>query len=176
MRDINRILVYRIGHLGDTLVSLPAFWAIRRSYPNAHITLLTNSNTNNPNYILARSVLPENGLFDDWMSYPDKTDSWRDIYNFGKLFVNLHKKKFDAVFYLTTRNRVVAQIKRDILFFRTAGIKRVIGTEYLLKNLLDSNASRPLPFVETEKDFLLNCLSEDIPLQSVRDLKPELRQ
>ncbi len=54
-----KILVYRIGHLGDTLVSLPAICAIRKSYPKAHIVLLTNSNTSYPNYVLARDVFPK---------------------------------------------------------------------------------------------------------------------
>ncbi len=69
VKYFKKILVYRIGHLGDTLVSLPAFWAIRKAYPKAHITLLTNSNPHNPNYILAQNVLPKEGLYDDWLTF-----------------------------------------------------------------------------------------------------------
>ncbi len=176
MKYFNKILVYRIGHLGDTLVSLPAFWAIRECYPKAHITLLTNANLNNPNYILARNVLPEEGLFDDWLSYPSELGKLQTITTFSKLFLEIRLRNFDALFYLTTRNRTVKQIKRDVLFFRSAGIKNIIGTEYLLKNLLDTEVSRPLPVIESEKDFLLNCLKfEHLPVKDIENLGPDLR-
>src|SRR5690606_18827534 len=68
--DFSNILVFRIGHLGDTLVSLPAFWAIRNTYPKAKLTLLSNADESNPGYISARAVLPETGLFDEWITYP----------------------------------------------------------------------------------------------------------
>ncbi len=34
-----RILFYRLGALGDTLLTLPALDALRLRYPGAHITL-----------------------------------------------------------------------------------------------------------------------------------------
>jgi ADP-heptose:LPS heptosyltransferase len=176
VKYFNKILVYRIGHLGDTLVSLPAFWAIRKAYPKSHITLLTNSNSNNPNYILAQSVLPKEELFDDWIVYPSDLSKLKTLIIFSKLFLKIKQGNFDSLFYLTTRNRTVEQIKRDVSFFRWAGIKNIIGTDYLLKNLLDTSVSRPLPFIESEKDFLLNCLKyENLPITDFKNLKPELK-
>jgi heptosyltransferase-3 len=35
-------IVYRLGSLGDTVVALPEFHAVRRAFPEARITLLTN--------------------------------------------------------------------------------------------------------------------------------------
>lgn len=157
VKNFKNILVYRIGHLGDTLVSLPTFWAIRKSFPNAQLTLLTNANSKNPNHVLARDILPENGLFDHWLTYPSETEKFQTLLAVGKLFLKLKQRKFDAVIYLTTRNRTVEQIKRDVLFFRLAGIKNIIGTKYSLQNLLDPNVLRPLPVIESEKDFLLKC-------------------
>lgn len=175
MKDFKRILVYRIGHLGDTLVSLPAFWGIRKTYLQAHVTLLTNSNAHNPNFVLARSILPAEGLFDDWMTYPSESGKLLTILTFSKLFLEIKRRNFDALFYLTTRNRTVSQVKRDVWFFKLAGIKNIIGTEYLVRNLLDNKVARPLPVIETETDFLIDCLKfEHIPLKDVRDLKPDL--
>ena len=175
MKDFKKILVYRFGHLGDTLVSLPAFWAIRNSYPNAHLSLLTNSNANNPNYVLARSVLPEKNLFDGWLSYPTEVGKLQTIKVFRNLFNKIRAEKFDAMFYLATRNRTVRQIKRDLLFFRAAGIANIIGADYLLRNLLDSKVPRPLPVIESEKEFLLNCLRHDkFPLTDFENFKPNL--
>lgn len=34
--------IYRIGNIGDIVCALPAMYAIRRAYPNAHLTLLTS--------------------------------------------------------------------------------------------------------------------------------------
>lgn len=176
MEFFKKILIYRIGHLGDTLVSLPAFWAIRKTYPQAHITLLTNSNPNNPNYILAQSVLPQNGLFDDWLNYPSDSRELQNLLAFSKLFLEIRRRNFDVLFYLTTRNRTASQIKRDTLFFETAGIKNIIGTSYLLNNLLDAKANRPLPTVESEMSFLINCLKfENVPVRADEILAPDLQ-
>jgi ADP-heptose:LPS heptosyltransferase len=125
---------------------------------------------------MARNVLPEKGLFDDWLSYPTDLDKLHTISTFIKLFFEIRLQNFDALFYLTTRNRSVKQVKRDVLFFRAAGIKKIIGTEYLLKNLLDENVSRPLPIVESETDFLLNCLNfEHFKFNDSKSLKPDLK-
>jgi ADP-heptose:LPS heptosyltransferase len=40
-RDIRRILVVKLDHLGDVLTALPAFAALRAGLPEAHITALT---------------------------------------------------------------------------------------------------------------------------------------
>jgi ADP-heptose:LPS heptosyltransferase len=125
---------------------------------------------------LAQNVLPKEGLYDDWLTYPTELDKLETLFTFAKLFLKIIQGNYDALFYLTTRNRTVKQIRRDILFFRWAGIKNIVGTEYLLKNLLDTNVSRPLPFIESEKDFLLNCLKfEHLPIKGIESLKPDLR-
>ncbi|HEU5408221.1 MAG TPA: hypothetical protein VFU48_10670, partial [Nitrospira sp.] len=33
-----KILIYRFGQLGDTIVALPALWAIRHAFPYAQLT------------------------------------------------------------------------------------------------------------------------------------------
>lgn len=157
----NNILVYRIGHLGDTLVSLPAFWSVRRNFPDAELTLLTNANARNRNFVPARNVLPASGLFDAWMTYPSEVARTRSVVALARLFFQIKRKKFDTLVYLTTRNRTVRQISRDIKFFRAAGIKNIIGTGHLLENLIDPQAVRPLPAVDSEREFLLKCLAND---------------
>jgi lipopolysaccharide heptosyltransferase II len=37
-----RVCVYRIGNVGDSVCALPAIAAIRRAYPHAHLTLVTS--------------------------------------------------------------------------------------------------------------------------------------
>lgn len=171
--DCKKILVYRTGHLGDTLVSLPAFWAIRNAFPDVHLTLLTNVNSYNSNYVVARSVLPEKGLFDEWLFYPSNLSKSKTIFALLKLFADIRLKKFDYLFYLMTRNRSQARIRRDEKFFRAAGIKQIFGTDYLARNNLKLNPPSPVPKVESELEFLLDCLPSD-RFQFDLKSKPEL--
>lgn len=159
--NFKNILVFRLGHLGDTLVSLPAFWAVRKMFPKAHLTLLSNIDAQNPQYVSAQSVLPKEGLFDNWMSYPTNLGKIKTSQAFARLFLEIRQGKFDALVYLMTRNRGPKRINRDRLFFRAAGIKNIFGTEYLLKNYLNPAAPKPLPKVESEIEYLLNCLRNE---------------
>ena len=160
--EYKKILVYRIGHLGDTLVALPAFWEIRNAFPNAEITLLTNSDAKNPQFVMAQEILPQTGLFDNLLTYPSQAGKISSAVNYTKLFWNLKKEKFDCLYYLTTRNRTQNQIRRDLKFFRSAGIKKIFGTEYLAENFLDFEQPKPLPEVEAEYMFLLKSLPREI--------------
>lgn len=173
--DFKRILIFRIGHLGDTLVSLPAFWAVKKAFPAAEISLLTNTDANNPQYIAARSVLPEKGLFDKWLKYPTGLDKYKTIQAFKTLLLEIRRDKYDAVIYLMTRNRTLKQIRRDELFFRLGGIKKIIGLKNLKKNLIDSDREKPLPVLDSELSFLLECLeAENFPLPEKKILKPDM--
>ena len=40
--DAKRVCIYRIGNIGDTACAIPAMHAIRRAYPDAHLTLVTS--------------------------------------------------------------------------------------------------------------------------------------
>ena len=159
----SRILVFRIGHLGDTIVALPAFWALRDAFPNSPITLLSNSDIKNPSYVSARNVLPETGLFDEWLSYPSGSQGIAARLSRFKLLLEVRRRKYDALFYLMTRNRTGTQIDRDLKFFRLAGIQKFFCIEHIRKNLLESPIPKPVPEIESEAEFLANCLrSEDV--------------
>ena len=156
---LKRILVFRIGHLGDTLVALPAFATLRKHFPDARISLLTNNDRRNPHYVGAQSVLPADGLFDGHLDYPSNGPT--SIGDFARLLIELRNGSFDAVVYLMTRNRTPRQIARDRFFFRLAGIKRFLCGDHLLENRLDFEIPRPLPRVQSESDFLLDCLASE---------------
>lgn len=159
--DIKKILVYRIGHLGDTLVAMPAFWSIRKEYPDAEMTLLTNVNEDNPNFVMAKAVLPETGLFDEVLTYVLREGIVDSIIEYLKLFLAIRKRNFDTAVYLTTRNRTLAQINRDKKFFRLAGIKKIVGVETLIKNRLEIPVNRPLPKIDSELKYLNKCVTDE---------------
>jgi len=158
---LERILVFRTGHLGDTVVALPAFWTLRRRFPDAQITYLSNADLDNPHYVTGRNVLPANGLFDSWLTYPNSATGFSKLVELWRLRRRIKAGRFDAVFYLMTRGRTRRQIDRDVRFFKTAGIRRIIGAEYAKDNLLPPVVPVPAPTVRSEADFLLDCLSSE---------------
>lgn len=158
-KHIRRILVFRIGNLGDALVALPAFSALREAFPSAHIALLTNTGGRNTNHLTARSALPDDGLFDEYIEYP--ANAPRSLSALGRLIFRLRRGRFDAVVYMMTRNRLPRQVERDVWFFRLSGIARIHGLRHLLANRLDFGIARPLPAVRSEAEFLLDCLASE---------------
>jgi heptosyltransferase III len=152
------LLIFRIGHLGDTVIALPALWAIRRQFPMARLTLLTNIDLKNDHYVSPADVLPREGLIDDFIAYPTNLGRLQSSAAKVDLAVKLRKGRFDAVIYLMPRVRTEKQIRRDTAFFRLAGIRKIWGSEFFLEHRLDLPVPRPAPVVESESDFLLRLL------------------
>lgn len=148
----------RIGHLGDTLVALPSFWALRTAFPHAKITLLSNSDKKNVNYLAPSSILPPSGIFDEFIDYPTNVSAAESIFGAAKLARSIRKGRFDAAFYLMPRARSAKQIARDRTFFRLGGIPRIFGLDYTLKHSLAGPIPSPTPVIDSEANFLLDLL------------------
>ncbi len=160
----DRILVFRIGHLGDTIVALPGFQAIREAYPDAHIAFLCNAVGGREFKVPSTAALPREGLFDELIGYGVYGGARGAFEKLG-LVQRLRKKKFDTVFYLLTRNRTAAQIERDKRFFRLCGIREALCVDHLSNNLLEFPTNAPLAAVQYEGDFILDSLaSEGVPV------------
>ncbi|HSE21545.1 MAG TPA: glycosyltransferase family 9 protein [Pyrinomonadaceae bacterium] len=166
-----RILVFRVGELGDTLIALPSLHAIRSTYPDAHITFLGNVDSNSKN-VTAKQTIPSSGLIDDWLSYSVNGGGWRGLQSLS-LMNRLRKCHFDTLVYLAPRLRKPKDVRRDLFFFRMAGIKEVIGHHGL--NMPMKTPGEPLPEAEHELDHLLHRLNLSgvkVPLKNGRiDLK-----
>ena len=156
-----KILIFRYGHLGDILVALPAIWTIRKAFPDAHLTLLSSFSYENLNYPTAANVIPREGLFDDWLVFPTQTGKVEALYRFAKLFLQIRGRKIDTLFYLMTRNRQPDRIKRDLAFFRHAGVKQQFGAKHLLESVLPEEENAPLPTLDPEHEYLLRCVTEE---------------
>lgn len=117
-----RVLIYRLGSLGDTCVALPAFRVVRRYAPQARITLLTNLPVN-LKAAPAPALLAGMGLIDDYLAYPVGT---RNPWLLASLAWKLRRLDFDLVVNLTEW-RGPQTLRRDRLFFRCCGIPRLIG-------------------------------------------------
>lgn len=117
-----RVLVYRLGSLGDTAVAIPSLHLVARAFPNAKRVMLTNF----PSHAKApatAAVIGESGLIHGYMRYSMKT---RNPFELGVLWWKLLRFRPDYMVYLMPV-RPVAAVRRDAAFFRLAGMPRIIG-------------------------------------------------
>lgn len=132
-----RILIYRIGSLGDTVVALPSLHQIARAFPNSERRLLTNF----PVQVKAppsAAVLENTGLVHGYFRYAVGTRSVRGLL---ALAWQLIRWRPSALVYLNPA-RGVAAARRDVLFFRLCGIRTIIGaplTDSMQRNLRNEN-------------------------------------
>lgn len=132
-----RVLVFHIGSLGDTLVALPAFWAVREAFADAHRVLLTKRAARD-SIPVGRDILEGSALFHDYLCFEGddpgfniRMPAWRKALGAFALVRRLRAGRFDLAVYLAPSAREPAQIERDLLFFRLAGIRQVIGAHEL---------------------------------------------
>lgn len=116
-----KILVYLIGSLGDTIVAIPALRAVRRHFPEAEIVLLQN--TQPGNVVTASQVIPKE-LIDRSLDYTSNSGS---ISSYFGLWKKLRAERFDAAIYLVISERPERSARRDRLFFSLCRIKHLIG-------------------------------------------------
>ncbi len=155
--EVNRILIYRIGNLGDTVCAIPAMVAIRQRFPYATILLLTNKETmGNPD---AEEVLKGNDFIDEIITYdPAKLKNIGYLKEFIKKFRLL---QIDLFVYLSLSESTHMRLIRDWVFFSLLGCKRRVG--FKLPKLIDTRRVKgiEIPIFPQEVDRLMSLL---IPL------------
>ena len=172
---MKRIVIYRLGSIGDTVIALPCFKLIRSSYPEHEILVLTNVPVSG-NTAPLLSVLGEDGqLVDGVIEYPVGTRSIRVLWN---LAMQLRSIKADTLIYLMP-SRPALSAWRDWLFFKLAGFVYIIGFPYkkkLRQNIIDEKSQT----LERESFRLIRCLDKlgdvEIDNPSVWDLSLSLSE
>jgi ADP-heptose:LPS heptosyltransferase len=169
-----RILVFRIGQLGDTIIALPAMRAIRSHFPDAHLALLSDSHPGE-SYVLASDLLSGCGLFNEFLSYRIHANRISRLWSMAFLLAVIRAKGFDTLVYLAPTGRSKEQINRDRRFFRLAGIKRFIGMKKFA-TLPGKIPGRLMVRVKSEADLLLARLEADhIPVLAPGEARAEFR-
>ncbi|HTW80013.1 MAG TPA: glycosyltransferase family 9 protein [Terracidiphilus sp.] len=150
-RKVERVLIYRLGSLGDTVVALPALHLIERAFPNAQRLLLTNIpvHTKAP---AAFTVLDGSGLVDGFINYPVGTRSMRELIRIRR---EVRRLRPEVLVYLMPSRGYYALL-RDALFFRLCGIRWIVGLPFgeLAENGFDTVAG----LREQEAARLVRCL------------------
>lgn len=116
------VVIFRQGSIGDFVIALPCLHAIRKIYPSARVTLLTNLATNSAT-APAKSILEGTYLIDDYFNYRGGTRSIRELI---KIRTALSQIAPELLIYLAEPKGMLATY-RDFLFFRWCGIKEIIG-------------------------------------------------
>jgi ADP-heptose:LPS heptosyltransferase len=123
---VESILVFRIGSLGDTVVSLPALREVRRRHPGARIVLLTNTPVDGGlKAASAIQVLSGTGLVDDAIEYPHGALSPGRLLHVCRQIRSRHPRTC----YFLMPDRSPRQAWRDKVFFRLAGIRTIVGLD-----------------------------------------------
>ena len=136
-----RVLIYRLGSLGDTVVALPALHLIERAYPNAERRMLTNIPVNSK-APAAEAILRGTGLVDGYFNYKVGTRSPREL---ALLWWELVCWRPQVVVYLAAF-RSEAAVVRDGRFFSLCGIRRQVGvplTRAMQENLTGDGGLEP---------------------------------
>jgi ADP-heptose:LPS heptosyltransferase len=124
---VARICVYRIGAVGDLVCATPALFAIRRAYPDAHLTLLTTPG----NYRRSRhaeNLLGGVNWIDEIVTY--ELDEIRSIRGRLALGRKLRARKFDLWFDLVLDRAGFLRMIRDMLMARLLGTRWAFGWRF----------------------------------------------
>ncbi|WP_247237848.1 glycosyltransferase family 9 protein [Telluribacter sp. SYSU D00476] len=119
-----RILIYRLGSLGDTVMALPCFHLVKEKFADAEIILLTNKPVASKAAPIEAVLGSINSFFfDKAINYPIGT---RNPLLLLSLIVQIRRLGISTVINITAA-RSEKSAARDKLFFRLAGIKEMIG-------------------------------------------------
>ena len=148
-----RILIYRLGSIGDFVVALPSLHLVRARFPTAEIGLLTNRPIES-RAAPAASILDDTKLVDRYLLYPSGDYRMSSVRQ-----VTRDIRSFDAdlLVYLMER-RAAWKVYRDYVFFRCCGIRDFVGLPFTL----DFRRCRPdaeTGFWEPEAQRLARCIA-----------------
>ncbi len=132
-RTVRRVLIYRLGSLGDTVVALPVLHLVARAFPKAERRMLTNFPVH-AKAPAAAAILGGSGLVHDYFRY---TAGTRRLLELARLWWQIVRWRPEVLVYLAAPRGTKAAL-RDSRFFRVCGIRRQIGiprTEMLQRHL-----------------------------------------
>jgi ADP-heptose:LPS heptosyltransferase len=149
-----KVLIYRLGSLGDTVVALPSLHLVARAFPDAERRILTNFPVSGK-VAPMESVIGGSGLVHGYFRYPLGTRNPNKLWSLRQ---EIGRWSPDILIYLAaTRGRFNAY--RDALFFRSCGIRDLIGVPYSKDQQENRKLDGSAQF-ESEADRLARCIGD----------------
>ncbi|MBF0152750.1 MAG: glycosyltransferase family 9 protein [Magnetococcales bacterium] len=155
-----KILVFRFGSLGDTIMALPALQWIRDHYgPESDITLLENRSAGAE--VSARHLLEGTSYVNHFLAYPTGKRDWNFFREMLHLIRGIRQQNFHAVINLAPGQRTHRlAFWRDQLFFSLCLIRNRIGFRPFTRQFLyPRDPDGRLAMVPAEAAFLLERLT-----------------
>jgi asparagine synthase (glutamine-hydrolysing) len=127
-------IVFRIGQLGDTLVSLPAIASIRARNPEDRLILLTDRHPGR-GYVSAWDVLSATKWFTDVIFYEPREMGGLHAKAIGALISSLRDARPDVIYNLAPQRDRFQRLRDRVFFGSVLGIKEIhspdndLGTE-----------------------------------------------
>ena len=155
-----RVVIFRQGQFGDTLVVFPVLEAVHRLCPEIHLVYCTNHFKSNK-YVQGRDVALLNPHINEIVTYCVEDPAQKKWLTLKK---DLRVQKNDLLIYLPYSHHRRYQVIRDWLFFKTLGFRNMLGFKGAWWwDGYWRNTSEILP---RESDRMLNILrSAGIPVE-----------
>ncbi len=144
--EINDIIIYKNGNIGDIITGYPTIRQIRLKYPHAKILLLTSPGSRN--LVSAASILKSQDIVDEIVYYYD-----------GKIFHlrdKIRKRNFDLCFIMSENRSTFFRELRKLLFFTTLNIKYLRGFSIVISNFFQKTYAEKIHYPyhnEVERNF-----------------------
>jgi ADP-heptose:LPS heptosyltransferase len=149
-RPLKRILVIKLGAMGDFVQATGPFAAIRRHHKDAHITLLTTKPF--------RDFAVAGGWFDDvWIH---ERPSWRDLRGWLALHKRLRGGVFERVYDLQTSDR-------SAILFRLFGLGRKPEWSGIVRGCSHRHTNPQRDFIHT-----IERQAEQLAIAGINDVPP----
>ena len=149
---VKTVIIFRIGSLGDTVVALPCFHRIARSFPNWRRIVVTDVPVSQK-ATSVEGILAKSGLIDGVIYFPPPP---RKIRDFLRLWKEIRTIGPGALIYIADRD--FTRTLRDICFFKLCGIGQVIGAP-LSRDLRLPRVDPRTGYIEREAARLARCLA-----------------
>ena len=123
---MKKLVIYRIGSLGDTVAALPSFVSIREAHSDYDITLLCNDDKKGSLRFYNQLVLTT-GLVNNIVSYRNSTQNIVRLFSFLWALLRIRLKGCKNFYYLMPSQRSLASERRDNFILKLIGFTPIIG-------------------------------------------------
>src|SRR5262245_44904047 len=110
------ILVFRVGQLGDSLISLPAISVIRSRHARHRLILLTDRHFTNSEYVSSWDVFGITGYFEEVCFYEPDLPFFTKLLQITSLVRKLRKIRLQHVYCLAPVRRPIQRLRDKVLF------------------------------------------------------------
>jgi len=157
--SVSRILIFRIGNVGDVVAATPVLSGIRQRFPKAHICLLTSPGA--PGSPGAAELIRPGSMVDSLIVY-HKSDiaNWESR---KRLVHRIRRERFELFVELSNILAPFRQVAQSMAVARLAGCRYAVGLLVAESRWFPRTQALHVPFPQ-ESQRLWNSVGPDLDL------------